>query len=313
MERLVCLGRIAVRRIYGRVLRVTLQRGRRFFLLVNLFLTMSCPTPSDFQNLVVDPNSAACDQLRKLGLLAEMVADAYECIYNEDGSLSQTFIDKLCATGCGEGTTSTTTTSGGGTGEQEYTSAGSYEFTVPGGVTLMTITAVGGGGGGGGQAYLGTPVPCGASPYSGVASGGGSGEKRSGSFAVTPGEVLTIVVGGGGGQVFGTRQGLPGYPSYVVNGSSTTLVNANGGSGGAWGCCASGPFAGGAGGTGGTGGTGTTGNAGGATTAPSGCANGSGGAGLSVRTGLTAGAGSSGDPNNVNQHPGSAGAVRLTW
>lgn len=271
---------------------------------------MSCPTPSDFQNLVVDPNSAACDQLRKLGLLAEMVADAYECIYNEDGSLSQTFIDKLCATGCGGGTTSTTTTSGGGTGEQLYSSAGSYEFTVPGGVTLMTLTAVGGGGGGGGLNIPFSPVPCfDGGPSDGVASGGGSGEKRSGSFAVTPGEVLTIVVGGGGGQVNPTRQGSAGSPSYVLNGALTTLISANGGSGGAWGCCGSGPFSGGAGGSGGSGGTSTSGNAGGATTASPGCANGSGGASVA----LSAGAGSSGIPASLAQHPGSDGAVRLTW
>jgi hypothetical protein len=307
VERLVCLGRIAVRRIYGRVLRVTLQRGRRFFLLVNLFLTMSCPTPSDFQNLVVDPNSAACDQLRKLGLLAEMVADAYECIYNEDGSLSQTFIDKLCATGCGEGTTSTTTTSGGGTGTQEYTSAGTYEFTVPGGVTLMTMTAVGGGGGGGGR---GSPygASCGAGTGGRVASGGGSGQRRSGTFAVTPGEVLIIGVGSGGGTDPTTGAGYSGAASGVTQGGSNILV-AGAGGGGASGCCSSGTFAGGAGGSGGSGGTATNGNAGGSTGAYPTCGNGSGGASV----GLSAGAGASGNPLLESPTPGSPGAVLLSW
>jgi len=267
---------------------------------------MSCPTPSDFQNLVVDANSAACDQLRKLGLLAELVADAYECIYNEDGSLSQTFIDKLCDTGCSSGTTSSTTTGAGGSGEQLYTAAGSYTFTVPGGITLMTITAVGGGGGGGGRGSPSLPactVPQGVL----VCSGGGAGEKRTGSFAVTPGDVLTIVVGSGGGQDGITGAGYAGNQSYVQDGSLTTIVLANGGGGGARGCCNLGPYAGGAGGTGGSGGTGTAGSAGGSASSPS-CTNGSGGSSPA----LGAGAGSAGNPAD-STHPGSAGAVRLTW
>ena len=73
---------------------------------------MSCPSPADFQNLVVDPNSAVCDQLRKLGLLAQTVADAYACIYNENGSFTDEFTNRICATGCGGGSNTST---GGGT------------------------------------------------------------------------------------------------------------------------------------------------------------------------------------------------------
>lgn len=271
---------------------------------------MACPTTVDFQALIVDEDSSVCDQLRKLGRLAQTVSDAYACIYNADGTLTTEFTDKICATGCGgDATTSSTTSGGGGSGQQLYTTSGTYEFVVPAGVVEVQLVAVGGGGGGGGLNIPFAPVPCGVAPIFGVASGGGSGESRSGSYTVTPGETLTVVVGAGGGQTNPTQQGNPGTESYVLNGAATVLTLANPGGGGAWGCCLSGPFTGGAGGTGGTGGTATNGNAGGDTTASPGCANGSGGASVA----LFAGGGSAGSPNNSGQHTGTAGAVRITW
>ena len=59
-------------------------------------------------------------------------------------------------------------------------------WTVPAGVTSITVKAWGGGGGGGGGAY----------PYSGGAGGGGGFARAT--LAVTPGNTLTVRVGGGG-------------------------------------------------------------------------------------------------------------------
>ena len=61
-------------------------------------------------------------------------------------------------------------------------------FTVPDGVTSMTVTLKGGQGGLGGRDSQGSPIPGG---YQGVVTG---------VIAVTPGDVVTVAVGGGGGE-----------------------------------------------------------------------------------------------------------------
>lgn len=272
---------------------------------------MSCPTRAQFEALIPDPNADVCSQLGNYMQMTRLVSNLIACIYNEDGTFTTEFAEKICATGCGGGSTtsttsSSTTTSGGSSGEQLYSAAGTYEFTVPVGVTEVTITTIGGGGGGGGRASPFSFACADGGPVLGVASGGGSGEKRSGAFPVTPGEVLTVIVGAGGGQdSFGA--GIAGSPTYVVQAGGNIILS-NGGNGGVRGCCASGPFSGGTGGSGGSGGTGTNGLAGGATTASPGCANGS--AGASV--GLSAGAGSAGNVNDQT-HPASAGATQIVW
>ena len=67
-------------------------------------------------------------------------------------------------------------------------SAGTYSVVIPTGVTSVTAIVVGGGGGKGGK------------DVSHLGKDGNSGVKLSGSFSVTPGETLTIIVGGAGGN-----------------------------------------------------------------------------------------------------------------
>ena len=68
---------------------------------------------------------------------------------------------------------------------QSYTLPGTYTWTVPPGVTSLDVTAIGGGGSGGvtGNAAGG--------------AGGAGGVVTNTSWAVTPGQVINIVVGGG--------------------------------------------------------------------------------------------------------------------
>ena len=83
-------------------------------------------------------------------------------------------------------------------GQVVFTSTGSTTWTVPEGV--LTVSAVVVGGGGGASACPGT------SAYSG--NGGGGGGLSYGTFSVTPGETLSLVIGGGGsGGSSGTSAG----------------------------------------------------------------------------------------------------------
>lgn len=69
---------------------------------------------------------------------------------------------------------------------QTFATSGTFSFTVPAGVTAVGYTVYGAGGGSG---------ACDASGDAWVGSGGGAGGRTTGSVAVTPGEVLTVVVG----------------------------------------------------------------------------------------------------------------------
>lgn len=103
-------------------------------------------------------------------------------------------------------------------GSQDYTSAGSYSFTVPAGVYTLTATVVGGGGGGGGTDGNGDQHAGG--------SGGSGGKYVNQSISVTPGQVLSVTVGAGG---------LPGWCRFNGNfyfGPSGTSGSENGGTGG---------------------------------------------------------------------------------
>lgn len=82
-----------------------------------------------------------------------------------------------------------------------YSTPGTSTFTVPAGVTSIVVSLWGAGGGGGGRdaGYTG-----------GV---GGSGQYVSGTLAVTPGDVLSIQVGGAGGGCGGTQWGNTGCGS----------------------------------------------------------------------------------------------------
>ena len=99
-------------------------------------------------------------------------------------------------------------------------------YTVPAGVTSITVKAWGGGGGGGG----------GGSPYFGGAGGGGGFARAT--LSVTPGESLTVRVGGGGegggggyDYAGGGGGGGGGY-SGVFRGGTRLLVAGGGGGGG---------------------------------------------------------------------------------
>ena len=75
-------------------------------------------------------------------------------------------------------------------GQQAYTSAGSYCWTAPAGVTSVSIVAVGGGGGGGAYNDDG-------SAQNGSGGGGGSLAYKN-NYSVSPGCSYPVVVGSGG-------------------------------------------------------------------------------------------------------------------
>ncbi|WP_448680591.1 glycine-rich domain-containing protein [Pseudomonas nicosulfuronedens] len=115
---------------------------------------------------------------------------------------------------------------------QRFTSSGS--FTVPPGITTVYISGCAGGGGGG----FSSPTT---SNVSGGGGGGGAGQSIIRvPFAVTPGQVISVTIGAGGGS--------------GSNGGDTTvgaLVTLSGGSGGGGGTAGSpGSAAGGLGGSG---------------------------------------------------------------
>lgn len=103
-----------------------------------------------------------------------------------------------------------------------YTTAGTYSFVVPAGVTSVNIACIGGGGGG--EAGIG---------YSGSAGGSGAGLGYSNSVSVTGGETLTVAVGAGGSGGTGVGGDGGGGGTSSVKRSATTLVSALGGNGGA--------------------------------------------------------------------------------
>ncbi len=166
---------------------------------------------------------------------------------------------------------------------QMYTSQGVSMFTVPSGVTSITIKAWGGGGGGGG----------GAATAAGGA-GGGAGY-TSGTLTVTPGEVLNVYVGGGGlggaysagGTDAGGGGSGGGYSSLYRSATPLTLAPGGGGGGGARQA-----NVGGLGGAGGGAANGVNGT---------GVGNGGGGGGATPSAGGTGGTGGG--------NPGTAGAA----
>jgi hypothetical protein len=112
-----------------------------------------------------------------------------------------------------------------------YTSAGTYSWTAPAGVTSVTVTLVGSGGGNSFAA-------------------GGAGGLVTGTLTVTPGTTYYIAVGQGGGTATGTGAGGVGGGYAGIFTTSIAFVNAiciaGGGGGGG-----SSSVAGGAGGAGG--------------------------------------------------------------
>ena len=170
------------------------------------------------------------------------------------------------------------------TGQHDFSSSGTW--TVPAGVTKISILCIGGGGGGSGIQQSGG--------YSGGAGAGGT-LGYANNITVTPGEVLTATVGSGGSAgVRNSSGGGAGGLSKLVNSSSVTLCSANGGGGAA---------SGGTGGSASSTYTGTSGYAGGAGGAGQRFSRGGGGGGAGGYSG-TGGTGQSG----TSTSPGAAGA-----
>jgi len=172
------------------------------------------------------------------------------------------------------------------TGQQLFTSNGT--FTVPANVTSIAVVCVGAGGGGGG------------SEDDDETGGGGGGGALAyvNNITTTPGESLTVTVGtGGGGGGAGGGNGSAGGNSSLSR-SGTTLCQANGGSGGQGGRSSSNAAGGTVNtGTGGAGGDGGAGSDRGSTNA-----GGGGGAG-----GYAGAGGDGGDENTGNNATAGSG------
>lgn len=126
------------------------------------------------------------------------------------------------------------------TNSQTFSTPGADTFTVPGGVTEVQVTVYGGGGGGGGEAVSNWPGYGGRRAAHG-ANGGGGGLAIS-VLSVTPGEILTLSIGAGGGSGVGQYlfesttnalggNGINGTNSYVSR-SGGQVCLAYGGEGG---------------------------------------------------------------------------------
>jgi hypothetical protein len=191
-----------------------------------------------------------------------------------------------------------------------YTTVGSQTWTVPQGVTSITLEAWGAGGGGGGTLSQ-------VLPYSNPRAGGGGGGAYSQvQLTVTPGDVLTIEVGAGGAGGLSNVDGATGGTSFVDIAGST-VISADGGQGGSYRTSAD--LVGTATGLGGSTGTGFTfagGNGGPNNNASNG--SGGGGAGGSTQAGTdgsdtaagiggTVGGGNGGDPTTAGDVNGNAG------
>lgn len=111
-----------------------------------------------------------------------------------------------------------------------YTTAGTYSWVAPSGVTSVSVVAIGGGG---------SVAPC--STFAGGGGGGGLGYKNN--ISVTPGSSYTVVVGSGAGS----------QESYFIN--NTTVRGAGGISGLAFCGGNGGAYTGDGGGNGGPGGS----------------------------------------------------------
>jgi hypothetical protein len=203
-------------------------------------------------------------------------------------------------------------------GQQAYTSAGTYSWVAPAGVTSVSVVCVGAGGGGGygtGSAWCGaaggnlryvnniTVVP--ATSYTVVVGSGGTNWRTTGNYNGTAGGSSTfngssvIATGGGpGGGTAGTSTSSGNVGSGGNGGAGSADVD--GGGGGAGGYSGNGGAGSGNAGAGGGGAGGSSGSGG----------YGGGGVGLLGQgaSGASANAGGSGGNNGGNGSTGSAGS-----
>ncbi|OGH90844.1 MAG: hypothetical protein A2507_01605, partial [Candidatus Magasanikbacteria bacterium RIFOXYD12_FULL_33_17] len=105
--------------------------------------------------------------------------------------------------------------SGGETTTETFNYTGTIQtFTVPAGVTSIDIDAYGAQGG------------------TGLSYTGGLGAKMKGTFTVTPGQILKVLVGQQGGNSANYKAGGGGGGSFITDNSNSPLVVAGGGGGG---------------------------------------------------------------------------------
>lgn len=114
------------------------------------------------------------------------------------------------------------------TGSQAYTSATTYTWVAPAGVTKVSVVAIGGGGGGGGS--------CAYSNGIGGQGGGGGALAYSNNISVTPGNSYAVVVGAAGRGAYGICYCGFACNTPRVNATAstfnTTTVSAGGGKSG---------------------------------------------------------------------------------
>jgi hypothetical protein len=186
-------------------------------------------------------------------------------------------------------------------GQQAFTTAGTFTWVAPAGVTRVSVVAVGGGGGSGRR--------CATYPATGGGGGGGGALAYVNNATVVPGTSYTVVVGAGGLPSNTTAGVSAGQSNFTIsgvvvaaNGGSArayqqglggTVVTGTGFSGGNSGfsCCNLG--GGGGGGAGGYTGVGGAGGAGGTTAFVAG-SNGAGGSGAGGSGSTANGAGGAG-------------------
>lgn len=201
-------------------------------------------------------------------------------------------------------------------GSIDYTTPGTYSFTVPAGVYEIQYVVTAGGAGGGGQSGQGNGN---SAVYPGTGGGGGGSLNGVLTEGVYPGAVLTVKVGGGG--IKGVASGLGpfgdrGRGSPGGNGEDSTFgsITVTGGKGsqGSW----NGTNGSGSTSPGGLGGTPNGGNGGPAT----GTAYGTGGVGGTCPDAPYGKGGKGGNGVSGNQaagavsiEAGSDGRVSLTW
>lgn len=147
-----------------------------------------------------------------------------------------------------------TSTAAAAAGQIVFTATGTTTWTVPSGVSQVSSVCVGAGGGAGGTG------DCTSATNGWAGGGGGGGGLAYGTFAVTAGETLTVIVGSGGagGNPGGGRYSSTcigsgsGGGSSQIKRSSTVLLQGGGGGGGSRGSSTGGTGQNNTGGSGGT-------------------------------------------------------------
>jgi len=206
--------------------------------------------------------------------------------------------------------------------QKVYNTPGTYNDTVPAGVTLLTVEVWGAGGAGGSRTGTGR------------SGGGGGGAYARSQLSVTPGDIKTVVVGAGGvpstsGTPSGNSSSYDGTAVVAVGGTGVPNNTTTGGAGGLASASTGtvrfsggtgGNGANGTGGGGGGGGAGSTQNGGNGTNNVGGAGGslhgGNGGTGNDIantsgNAGLQAGGGGSGIRRTTGTVLGAAGANGL--